>query len=92
VKVVPLSEHDSDYCADDIEIWEVKRIDGSYDSEKVENVLCMKSWGDIPVVEANFFGSNNLKISQSVSGTIGCILWPSSVVLSRFFLFDYFVS
>lgn len=73
---------------DDIEIWEVCRSNSSRECDwqhklQHESALKMLTWGDKLEVEAKFFNGPVLRIAQEVSGTIGSVLWPSSVVLSR---------
>ena len=89
MRTVPLSEHDAQYSMDDIEMWEVRRA-GAGEVDPLwrqtmgrGDVLRMVSWGDKPVVHARLFGKLELPIAQSTDGTIGCVLWPSSVILSR---------
>jgi hypothetical protein len=90
VQTIPLSEHDDLYSMDDIEIWEVRRasnveMKGAEWQNRIikSGALKMLSWGDIPQVEAQFFNEMIVPISQAIEGTIGCVLWPSSVILSR---------
>lgn len=89
VRTIPLAEHDAVYSMDDIELWEVRRLGaGERDSLWEQTIrkggaLRMMSWGDKPVVHARLFNELELPISQSTDGTIGCVLWPSSVILSR---------
>ena len=79
------------FSMDDIEIWEVRRLDGAAgrDSQwkrllREGRALKMLSWGDDkPSVMASLFDEVSLSLSQTTTGTIGCVLWPSSVVLSR---------
>jgi hypothetical protein len=59
----------------------VTRSESESESESVE----MLGWGALACVEANVGGSR-VKIKQAVDGAIGCYLWASSVVLSRYSL------
>lgn len=44
--------------------------------------LAVLSWGDIAEVQCLIDGAL-VRIEQEVTGTIGCVLWPSSVAISR---------
>jgi predicted nicotinamide N-methyase len=94
VHSIPLEDHHSYYCSDDIEIWEVRR--GGYagggcgGSGGEGGLLVMRSWGDsLPEVKVHFslsgqLGGGEFIVKQEVGdGRIGATLWASSVVLSR---------
>lgn len=87
MKVVPISEHHPYYCSDEIEVWEVtlrndsdaERGAGDYGEVDFE----MRSWGNRSVVEGDY-GETRLCIEQNLlGGALGCVLWPSSVVMTR---------
>ena len=84
---IPIGEMDELYSMDDIELWEVRRVGVEFPSDKNDNSanpLKMLSWGEVPLVEVNIL-NEVISISQAIDGAIGCTLWPSSVVLSRYF-------
>jgi predicted nicotinamide N-methyase len=93
--LVPLSEHHPTYSCEDIEIWEVRCMtdgerEAAQSSESMralqhKSVLQMRSWGSLPEVTAEMDGTP-FTIQQKIDGSIGCILWPSSVVMSRYVL------
>ena len=139
VRIIPLSEHDSFYCLDDVELWEVSfnllvsedksklpeiaalpreitgddQVKSGADSPVTTDVTVtssssnsfqmdyptayprntsveMISWGPVPVVMARLL-DEIVEIRQNPSGEgTGCVLWASSVILSRFILSENF--
>ncbi len=94
VKVIPMSSHDPVYCAEDIEIWEVKRI-GSFSplARSVESAdhFILESWGE-QLFDITFqLNGKRHSIKQSTATGIGGSVWPSSIIASRYasFLFAY---
>jgi SAM-dependent methyltransferase len=84
VRVVPLDQHDDLFSAEDIEIWEVSRAGCARDTERDEQVLSVLTWGSsLPEVRL-VLGGIDLTVKQDVVGAIGSVLWPSSVIASRF--------
>jgi predicted nicotinamide N-methyase len=98
VTVIPLSEHHSIYRAEDIELWEVRRISPlGGDIMDNRSKLLLHCWGeDKECIRATLTTSIQdcsqlpqqiipLTIKQSqVSGSgIGSFLWASSVIASR---------
>lgn len=94
---IPISEHDATYCADDIEIWEVRRrpeasnttADKANDDSNIskgikQEPLKIMSWGSVPEVEVRL-GRHTVRLhqEQGVGGMIGCNLWISSVYISK---------
>ena len=86
VDLVPIEDHDDYYSGDDIEIWRVKKSGNSFkEREIVRRSLNLLSWGNIDVVSCDINGML-IPIKQDTSGSIGCMLWSSSVVLSRYLI------
>ena len=86
VRVVPLSEHHACYSAEDIEIWEVTRAcnaEKHSDTDSVLNRVTVSSWGNVASVDVSI---NDVAVSvrQDLGGVIGSIVWPSSVIASRY--------
>ena len=89
-----MSAQDEYYCIDDIEIWEARLVgEEQRGVMSTGEVLKMMSWGAVAEVEVLIRGRDDseipIRISQNIEGAIGCIVWPSAVVLSRF---SYFIS
>jgi predicted nicotinamide N-methyase len=90
VNIIPMTEHHPNYCAEDIEIWEVLRIDSllSPSSDSIHSAASssshsfqLLSWGegqDIPFL----LNGHRFTIKQTSSLGVGGALWPSSVVCS----------
>lgn len=87
VEVVPLAKHHPDFCADDIEIWKVRR--GSSPSSELGD-----EQQPSPGVECAIWGENQpfaqlsvqgrpITIQQNSETGIGGVLWPSSVVACK---------
>eukprot|EP01038_Epipyxis_sp_PR26KG_P005780 gene5780-7978_t len=92
VNVIPLTEHHDLFSADDIEIWEVRRL-GSTLLEPLQHgnlirnqLLTVDVWGDSHPFVPIHIGDLSLSIQQDITGGIGCSLWPSSIILSRYLL------
>ena len=100
--MIPLGEHHDSFSAEDIEIWEVTRYPSALTSMSSENVsspfnsssssssssgkeLEIRSWGQVEVVEVVLRGIP-LQVKQELDGVIGSVVWPSSVIASRFSL------
>lgn len=89
VRTVPLAEHHSRYCAEDIEIWEVLRISSNVTScpwfNRTEplSIIEIYSWGETFDKVNLSINASRLNIHQDSSIGIGGMLWPSSVVCSR---------
>jgi predicted nicotinamide N-methyase len=103
-KIIPISQHDHIYCADDIEIWEVKMISNNNNNNNnivneivkinnieidINSIVQILSWGEIEIVKANMKNGFIIDIKQQLDGSIGNYLWPSSVVLSRYEIFIF---
>ncbi len=82
VKVIPLSEHHELYCAEDIELWEVRRSNQS-PRTKDESLLRVWNWGNRLEVKVTFSGVD-MVFSQSPCGVVGAVLWPASVIVGRY--------
>ena len=91
VNVIPLSDHHECYRAEDIELWEVRRI--SEISKNVfnklesncKNSLIVNNWGNLNEINIKI-NEIDLLIKQDIDGIIGSVLWPSSVIGSRLLL------
>lgn len=102
VTTVPITEHHRDFCCDDIEIWEVTVSNpptATTASEQVDSVMGTHavdviSFGDryteielrIRPKHAVDVGETVLTIAQEPNQGVGCYVWPSAVVVSRFLL------
>jgi hypothetical protein len=92
VKVIPLSEHHEFYSAEDIELWEVSRINlRSVSPTNYEGLLRVWNWGNIPTVKVTLSGVDALFV-QSPGGVVGAVLWPAAVVVARYGLCLIFLS
>jgi hypothetical protein len=92
---IPISEHHPIYCADDIEIWEVRRQSTSLDypcddstasSGVQQAALRVMSWGAVAEVEVHLGRPRrSVRLSQKVGlgGMIGCTLWISSIYITK---------
>lgn len=82
-QVIPLSDHHSIYCAEDIEIWEVSRIGNNRNLNCSSNRCIFSTWGESkPIIPVTMDGVE-FSIYQSPMEGIGGVLWPSTVVASR---------
>lgn len=85
VTVIPLSDHHPNFCADDIEMWEVTRMKENSLSSSASNQrnVVVLQWDDnsdhVPIV----INGKQFNINQSSSQGIGGALWPSSIIVSR---------
>ena len=83
VKVIPISQHHELYCAEDIEIWEVRRMSQNEPARNGDDSVQVTSWGsELAEVGISMLGTP-VTLRQIPSGLIGAVLWPSSVILSR---------
>jgi hypothetical protein len=82
VELVPIEEHDDYFSAEDIEIWKITKIGKERKRDIEPQRLTVLSWGNVGVVSCEI-DRIPVPIKQNLSGSIGCTLWPSSVVLSR---------
>ena len=87
VKVIPMSAHDQVYCAEDIEIWEVKRI-GSFSplsrSMQCADNFFLENWGE-QLSEITFqLNGKRHSVKQFTAIGIGGSVWPSSIIGSRY--------
>jgi predicted nicotinamide N-methyase len=92
VNIVPMKEHHPKYCAEDIEIWEVLRINSPLDlaqnemnqrnNQQNNYAFQLLDWGegkDIP-----FQLKNSVHVLKQFSSLgVGGAIWPSSVICSR---------
>lgn len=96
VRVIPLAEHHEVYCAEDIEIWEVRTRSSSSGTDvssedrgsinsSSNNSLEVLSWGSVEEVSFRICGRPHT-LQQQCSGVIGAVVWPSAVIASRFLL------
>ncbi len=85
VNLVPLSEHHETYCAEDIEIWEVRRMNSDGSSVKLDSKqrCILQTWGEQKELIPIFLDGLELQIQQTPKSGIGGILWPSSVIATR---------
>ncbi len=84
VQVVPLANHHSVYCAEDIEIWEVFRKGSTAAPCTGCHQSCIfSSWGEEKSQILVEMDGIQILINQISSQGIGGVLWPSSAVASR---------
>jgi predicted nicotinamide N-methyase len=95
VSIIPLAEHHEEYCCDDIEIWEVTRVDAddgvsSSQFDTSGEILEVVTFGDsrmeVEVQIRSARAEKTFKIFQEPSTVVGCYVWPSAVAVSRFLL------
>lgn len=96
VELVPQSAHHPDFQADDIEIWLVTctPLPPSPSSAgaallppsgpAAASTLVVQTWGESPLKV--LLNGQALSIEQDCSEGVGGIVWPSSVLLSRYLL------
>jgi hypothetical protein len=92
---IPISEHHPVYCADDIEIWEVRKQatslscldkDSASSAGVTHEALRVMSWGAVAEVEVMLGRPRRtVRLSQEVGlgGMIGCTLWISSIYITK---------
>ena len=84
VSLIPLSSHHQSYCADDIELWEVRRQrEGADGDEAPQEGLVITTWDEssqeIPLILQGI----PITLHQASKQGIGGALWPSSIIVSR---------
>lgn len=99
VDVIPPSEHHDVYSAEDIELWKVTK--NVHNPEKAlkplkheknpssshnDMSLVMETWGDLDEISVKIAGIPVRVKQQRDLGGVGCVLWPTSVIISRFLL------
>ena len=96
VRVIPLNEHHECYRAEDIELWEVRKLNEKSQSifnqmeSNIQNPLIIKNWGNFKEINVKM-NDIDFIIQQDVDGVIGSVLWPSSVIASRSYIIIYFL-
>lgn len=81
VAIIPISQHHDFYSSDEIEIWRVTRIPPSATNASLE----LSSFGAVESVEART-AQYRWHVTQRPNGDIGCCIWASSVIVSRYLL------
>lgn len=83
-RVIPTEDQDSVYCADDIELWEVRCTDSvSLDDCRGHERECLVTqWNEDAVVLR--IRNASLTLQQRQNQGIGCALWASSIVMVRY--------
>ena len=88
VKVIPLSHHHEIYCAEDIEIWEVRRHGNDNLISDSKNQCIVQTWSTEKTDIAISLDGMELNIMQAPQSGIGGILWPSSIIGTRYVCLD----
>lgn len=86
MKVIPLSEHHETYCAEDIEIWEVRRRSIHQETQSLadsKQQCVVKTWGENKLLIPILLDGIEVNIHQTPHLGIGGILWPSSIICTR---------
>lgn len=87
VHIIPMSEHHPTYCAEDIELWEVVRVNSdisnSITSKKEIPEFQLKDWGEDKIEVRFELLGREFSVKQLSSMGVGGAVWPSSVICSR---------
>lgn len=90
VTLIPMNEHHSTYCAEDIELWEVTRksdpsssVSSMSAQRKGSKAFELKDWGEDKAVIHFTVHGKEYSLRQISSMGVGGAIWPSSVICSR---------
>lgn len=88
VEVIPIEEHDADFCSEEIELWRLTRHPNASEQSggNALEPLHLEQWGDAQPEVRGLMRGIPFCIEQHCSALIGQRLWGSSVVLSRFIM------
>lgn len=84
VHLIPMNEHHPTFCAEDIELWEVTRLNSNLPlAQRSQQAFELKDWGeDHPIIRFAVQGKE-YSVKQISSMGVGGAIWPSSVICSR---------
>lgn len=84
--VIPASNHHPVYSADDIELWIIQHKSHDHQAHVTIVPLQLLTWGQELESISLLLHGKQVTIKQQPHSSIGCFLWPSSIICSRIVL------